>query len=92
MSKFIDLGNAGFASIRNTGFVDKSMLIDAVNGVLFSENRFMCITRARRFGKSETVFAGVYMTGILPIKRYNTQSALNNFEEYSMLSPANLSD
>lgn len=25
------------------------------------------------------VFAGVYMTGILPIKKYNTQSALNNF-------------
>jgi hypothetical protein len=29
-----------------------------------------------------------YMTGILPIKKYNTQSALNNFKEYSMLSPA----
>ena len=27
---------------------------------------------------------------ILPIKRYNTQSALNNFEEYTMLSPAQL--
>lgn len=36
------------------------------------------------------VFIGVYMTGILPIKRYNTQSALNNFEEYTMLSPAQL--
>ena len=33
------------------------------------------------------VFAGVYMTGILPIKKYNTQSALNNFLEYSMLMP-----
>lgn len=39
---------------------------------------------------SDRVFAGVYMTGILPIKRYNTQSALNNFEEYTMLSPAQL--
>lgn len=29
-----------------------------------------------------------YMTGILPIKKYNTQSALNNFEEYSMLNPS----
>ena len=34
-----------------------------------------------------TAFAGVYMTGILPIKKYNTQSALNNFTEYSMVSP-----
>lgn len=37
---------------------------------------------------SNSVFAGVYLTGILPIKRYNTQSALNNFREYSMVDPA----
>ncbi len=37
------------------------------------------------------VFAGVYMTGILPIKKYNTQSALNNFREYSMVTPGPLS-
>ena len=33
------------------------------------------------------VFAGVYMTGILPIKSYGTQSALNNFRMYSMVNP-----
>jgi len=33
------------------------------------------------------VFLGVYMTGILPIKKYDTQSALNNFTEYSMVKP-----
>ena len=33
------------------------------------------------------VFAGVYMTGILPIKSYGTQSALNNFRMYSMINP-----
>ena len=36
---------------------------------------------------ANTAFAGVYMTGILPIKKYNTQSALNNFLEYSMVEP-----
>ncbi|MBQ4295750.1 MAG: AAA family ATPase [Prevotella sp.] len=36
------------------------------------------------------VFAGVYMTGILPVKKYNTQSALNNFQEYSMVDPGGL--
>ncbi|MCF0178837.1 MAG: AAA family ATPase [Bacteroidales bacterium] len=36
------------------------------------------------------VFAGVYMTGIFPIKKYNTESALNNFREYSMVSPKGL--
>jgi hypothetical protein len=39
---------------------------------------------------SSEVFAAVYMTGILPIKKYKTQSALNNFIEYSMTAPANL--
>ena len=33
------------------------------------------------------VFAGAYMTGILPIKKYKTESALNNFQEYSMVDP-----
>ena len=41
-------------------------------------------------GNSMSVFAGVYMTGILPIKKYNTQSALNNFEEYTMISPGEM--
>ena len=225
MGNYLHKGNDGFASLRNSKFVDKSMLIAEVNAAMMTENRFLCVTRARRFGKSvavkmlnayydqscdshalfeglaiskdkdfekhlnrypvlyldmtdfvtkygrdehiveyikrdiceeltalydgvkmkpnddamdllsaivdhtgekfvclidewdalcreglerqmdeyvdflrrlfkgsksEYVFACVYMTGILPIKRYNTQSALNNFEEYTMLSPAQL--
>ena len=31
-----------------------------------------------------------YMTGILPIKKLKTQSALNNFDEFTMLSAGNL--
>ena len=225
MGKYINKGNDGFASIRHSNFVDKSRLIAQVNSVLMTDSRFLCVTRARRFGKSvavkmlnayydrscdsrelfagllicgdrdfgkhlnrypvlyldmtdfvtkyagdprlldkmkrdirdellslyegiptkadddlmdllvnivdrtgekficlidewdalcregqtrlmdeyvdllrrlfkgsktEYVFACAYLTGILPIKRYNTQSALNNFEEYTMLSPAQL--
>ena len=37
------------------------------------------------------VFAGVYMTGILPVKKYKTESALNNFQEYSMVEPRRMS-
>ena len=33
-----------------------------------------------------------YITGILPVKRYNTQSALNNFIEYSMIMPRNMAE
>ena len=226
MGIYINIGNAGFQSARNGEYVDKSGLIPAINRTLETEQRFSCVTRCRRFGKSmaarmlnayydqscdsrslfsdltvaqdpsfekhlnqypviyldmtafvtrfcddniigeidnrlkddiheaypdiqvaETddlmdylirivaatgkrfffiidewdvicrefkpgtktmddyvnwlrrmfkdvnatnVFAGVYMTGILPIKKYKTESALNNFIEYSMVTPGNL--
>ncbi len=34
----------------------------------------------------------VYMTGILPIRRYTTQSTLNMFTEYNMINPRKLSE
>ena len=45
------------------------------------------LRRMFKGGNTAQVFAGVYMTGILPIKKYKTESALNNFIEYSMVSP-----
>jgi hypothetical protein len=33
------------------------------------------------------VIAGAYMTGILPIKKYNHQSAVSDFWEYTMVAP-----
>ncbi len=33
-----------------------------------------------------------YITGILPIKKYGTQSALNNFREYTMVSPRQMAE
>ncbi len=227
MGAYINLGNAGFQSVLNSEYVDKSGLIAVVNKTLFTEHRFSCVSRCRRFGKSLAakmlcayydqscdsrhlfadleiakapsfeqylnkfpvvyldlsdfvtrfknesiisemdrrimqdvqtiypdilikdgddlmeylariamarqqqfifiidewdaicrefeagttvfdayldwlrrmfkggltmqVFAGVYMTGILPVKKYRTQSAMNNFREYSMVSPRNMS-
>ena len=47
----------------------------------------------RRMFKSQDamrVFACAYMTGILPIKKYKTESALNNFIEYSMVEPVDM--
>ena len=226
MGIYINKGNSGFRQIRNSEYIDKSGLIGVVNQTLFTEQKFTCVTRCRRFGKSmaakmlaayydhscesrslftdlqiagdptfeehlnkypviyldmttfitrfnndrivwhiqdelkddiqkayphiplreeddlmaylqriniETgehfffiidewdaicreyggkpqvmdeylnllrrmfkdvsgmeVFVGVYMTGILPIKKYKTQSALNNFIEYSMVEPGNM--
>ena len=52
MGTYINIGNAGFQSARNGEYVDKSGLIAVVNGTLFTERRFGCVTRCRRFGKS----------------------------------------
>ena len=49
------------------------------------------LRRMFKGGQSTDVFAGVYMTGILPIKKYKTQSAMNNFTEYSMIKAGPLS-
>ena len=52
MGTYINLGNAGFQSSRNSEYVDKSGLIAVVNKTLYTERRFSCVTRCRRFGKS----------------------------------------
>jgi hypothetical protein len=36
---------------------------------------------------TDKMLVGAYMTGILPIKKYGTQSALTDFKEYTMLEP-----
>ena len=62
-------------------FAPGTMVMDAYVGWL------------RRMFKTQQafrVFACVYMTGILPIKKYKTQSALNNFQEYSMIKPGGM--
>ncbi len=33
-----------------------------------------------------------YLTGILPVKKYGTQSALNNFDEFTMINPEPLEE
>ena len=40
--------------------------------------------------KDKPYIALAYMTGILPVKKYGTQSALNMFQEYSMTEPLNM--
>ena len=48
------------------------------------------LRRMFKSASASSVFAGVYMTGIFPIKKYKTESALNNFREYSMIDPKGL--
>ncbi len=74
------------------------MIIDEWDAVIrmFGDNRKVkddFVNLLRRMFKDISavdVFAGVYMTGILPIKKYKTESALNNFLEYSMVEPGDM--
>lgn len=52
----------------------------------------MLLRRLFKTQDSDEVFAGAYLTGILPIKKYNTESALNNFREYSMIMPGRIAN
>lgn len=74
------------------------MLIDEWDAILremgdkpYLVNEYVDLLRRMFKGDdAKRVFSGVYMTGILPIKRYKTQSALNNFWEYSVINPGQL--
>ena len=52
MGVYINKGNEWFKSALRTEFVDKTELIAEINATLFAENRFTCVSRCRRFGKS----------------------------------------
>ena len=53
------------------------------------EKKYIDFLRALFKGETNPTdtIALAYITGILPIKRYNSQSALNNFKEFTMLAP-----
>ena len=52
---FVNVDNRLFQIVRNSEYVDKSEIITLTNQVIDSEERFICVTRPRRFGKSVTV-------------------------------------
>jgi hypothetical protein len=49
MGKYLNKGNDGFRSARNSEFVDKSQLIEIVNATLNSERQYTCVSRAPRW-------------------------------------------
>jgi len=52
MGVYINRGNEAFREVRNSEYVDKSGLVCVINSTLFTERRFTCVSRCRRFGKS----------------------------------------
>lgn len=53
MGSYLNPGGGMFkACLRSKIYVDKSGLIAKTNEVLGTEQRFVCVSRPRRFGKS----------------------------------------
>ncbi len=53
MGIYLNPGNRGFwESIRSEIYVDKTGLIACTNKLLNTEEKFACVSRPRRFGKS----------------------------------------
>ena len=90
MGMYINKGNNDFRDIVAHEYVDKSSLILREMGTdeFITTSYVDLLRRLFKGSGANTVFAGAYLTGILPIKKYNTESALNNFCEYSMIDPA----
>lgn len=56
------------------------------------QDEYINLLRSLFKGNSSKKFTALaYITGILPIKKYNSESALNNFREFTMISPKKLS-
>lgn len=53
------------------------------------QNEYLVFLRSlfKNSGATDKIFAAAYMTGILPIKKDGSQSAISDFQEYSMILP-----
>lgn len=73
-SKFVMIIDEWDAPIRETPEIQKEYL------------EFLR-TLFKGSGSTSRIFAAAYMTGILPIKKDGSQSAISDFQEYSMIFP-----
>lgn len=52
LRKYVNVGDDGFRTIRNSEYIDKSGLISFMNSCLSTSQKLICVSRPRRFGKS----------------------------------------
>ena len=72
-NRFLAVWDLIYRDYRNDTKLQEDF-IELLRGLFKSDGGKACFTLA-------------YLTGILPIKKYNSQSTLNNFKEYNMLTP-----
>ena len=84
-----------YQTVRHTGvpfvcIIDEwDVLLREMDDVRVQEE-YIELLRAlfKNINLTNQVFAGVYMTGILPIRKYRHQSAVSDFQEYTMVDPS----
>ena len=52
MGTYLNPGNSGFSEILDSGYIDKTGMIDHINQRINTLNKLVCISRQSRFGKS----------------------------------------
>lgn len=65
---------------------------EAKENIRLQEDYIRLLQGLFKSSQTDKVIEGAYMTGILPIKKYGTQSALTDFREYTMIQPKRLAE
>ena len=77
MGVYLNPRNDAFLeSVRSEIYVDKTEMISYVNGVLGTEQKFICVSRPRRFGKSMTA----KMLAAYYCKDYDSKEIFDNLK------------
>lgn len=66
-----------------------AILREAKNNEKLQKDYVMLLRGLFKSPMTDNMFSLAFMTGILPIKKYGTQSAMTDFWEYSILDPQN---
>ena len=94
MGIYVNPGNEKFSmATRSEIYVDKTMLLAELNKILCAENRFLAVSRPRRFGKTmaESMMAAYYSRGcdstelFKGLKIENDPSFLKNLNKYNVI-------
>ena len=68
---------------RSKYFVDKSLVIDKLNEVIETSDKYICITRPRRFGKSSVAdMIGAYYSKAVNSKEVFENLKISNEDNY----------
>ena len=95
MGIYLNPDNIDFQMALNSEiYVDKSELIKQTNAQIYTEQRFICVSRPRRFGKSMTanMLAAYYSRGCDSKEMFSKYkiSADSSFEKHLSKSPFGL--